>query len=294
MYVVIGANGYIGSYVIKNILEKTTDNIIALGRHIELSFSSERIQCMRCDITKDVDLLCLKEKCDLLTNIKVIYLASYHHPDDVKKNPQLAWEINIIALAKILNMIKNVKCLFYISTEMVYGDGTLEYKFLENDELNPVNLYGKHKKIAEALVTGAGYNIVRFPFVIGPSLLPKKKHFYDIIVETLKAGKEIEMFEDSYKSALDFDTATDIIVRLAENYEDSMPSILNVAGDDILSKYEIACLIARKHGLDTTLIKPIKMIQNTSIFKENRANCTLLNNSLLKEVLGLNEVKMKF
>ena len=294
MYVVIGANGYIGSYVIKNILGQTTDCILALGRHIDLHYNNERIQSIRCDITKDTDLLLLKEQLDLLKNVKIIYLAAYHHPDDVQKNPKVAWNTNITALAKILNMLENIKCLFYVSTEMVYGEGTLEYKFLEKDELNPVNLYGKHKKIAETLVNGAGFNVIRFPFIIGPSLLPEKKHFYDIIVETLKSGKTIEMFEDAYKTALDFDTASNIIVRLVENYQESIPKILNVSGDDVLSKYEIACLIAEAQELDKKLIKPIKMNQNTSIFKENRANCTLLDNSLLKEVLNLKEVKIKF
>lgn len=34
MYLVIGANGFLGSYVLKNILEKTDDSIMATARDI--------------------------------------------------------------------------------------------------------------------------------------------------------------------------------------------------------------------------------------------------------------------
>ena len=35
MYLVIGANGFLGSYMLKNILEKTNDFVIAVARYIE-------------------------------------------------------------------------------------------------------------------------------------------------------------------------------------------------------------------------------------------------------------------
>lgn len=294
MYIVIGANGYIGAYLIKNVLQHTEDNVLALSRHIDLSFNNKRLECMKYDITNEIETRELSEKLSKLSNIKIIYLAAYHHPDEVKRNPKLAWDINVTALSRFLNTIDKGNCLFYLSTEMVYGEGTLEKKFSENEELKPINLYGIQKKVAEALVLGYGYNVVRFPFVIGPSLLPTKRHFYDVIVETIRSGKEIEMFEDAYKSALDFDTATNLLVKLVENYTETTPKVLNISGDEIMSKYDIGVRIAKANKLDETLIKPIKLEKDNMIFDEKRADCTILDNSLLKEVLHLHEIKMKF
>ena len=295
MYVVIGANGYIGSYMIKNILQYTSDSILAIGRQVEeKKIEYARVFGMQCDITDDRDIAKLSQKVALMENVKIIYLAAYHHPDDVKKNPKVAWNVNVTSLSKVLNSLDNVKCLYYVSTEMVYGEGNKEKLFSEKDELKPVNLYGVQKKVAEAIVLGYGYNVVRFPFVIGPSLLPGKKHFYDIIVDTVRSGNVIEMFEDAYKSALDFDTATKLVIELTKMDTEVVPKILNVAGDSILSKYDIGVEIAKANGLDEQLIKSIRLSQDNKIFNEKRASCTLLDNTLLKKTLHLDTIKMKF
>lgn len=295
MYVVIGANGYIGAYVTKNILKYTNDSVLAIGRHIaSVDIYNKRVSGVQCDITDDRDIAKLSQKVALMENVKIIYLAAYHHPDDVKKNPKVAWNVNVTSLSKVLNSLDNVKCLYYVSTEMVYGEGNKEKLFSEKDELKPVNLYGVQKKVAEAIVLGYGYNVVRFPFVIGPSLLPGKKHFYDIIVDTVRSGNVMEMFEDAYKSALDFDTATKLVIELTKMDTEVVPKILNVAGDSILSKYDIGVEIAKANGLDEQLIKSIRLSQDNKIFNEKRASCTLLDNTLLKKTLQLDTIKMKF
>jgi len=268
---------------------------LAIGRQVEeKKIEYARVFGMQCDITDDRDIAKLSQKVALMENVKIIYLAAYHHPDDVKKNPKVAWNVNVTSLSKVLNSLDNVKCLYYVSTEMVYGEGNKEKLFSEKDELKPVNLYGVQKKVAEAIVLGYGYNVVRFPFVIGPSLLPGKKHFYDIIVDTVRSGNVIEMFEDAYKSALDFDTATKLVIELTKMDTEVVPKILNVAGDSILSKYDIGVEIAKANGLDEQLIKSIRLSQDNKIFNEKRASCTLLDNTLLKKTLQLDTIKMKF
>ena len=44
MYLVIGANGFLGSYIIKNIISQTSDNIIATARNISDLESNSRVQ----------------------------------------------------------------------------------------------------------------------------------------------------------------------------------------------------------------------------------------------------------
>lgn len=226
--------------------------------------------------------------------VKIVYLAAYHNPDLVLANPHIAWNINITALSDFLNTVENVKCLFYSSTEMVYKPGEMNVFFKEDTEKKPINAYGRHKMVAEQLVMGYGYNVVRFPFMIGPSILPGKKHFYDVIVETIQNGKTIEMFEDNFKTALDFATAVQTLIALMEKYTEEMPKVLNIAGDEVLSKYDIGIKIADKYGCSRDLIVPISMQNDTKIFTEKRANCTLLDNTAVKEALGIEELKLQF
>lgn len=292
MYAVIGANGYLGSYMIKHILASTNEKVLAVARHVGVS-DNERVCWAACDITNPGDV-------EELTRVhflgkkdhKIIYLAAYHHPDLVAKNPRLAWDTNVTALSRFLNMVEDVKCLFYPSSDSVYGESFDDHYFTEEDGLNPVNRYGRHKCVAETLVTAYGYNVVRFPFLIAPSIVPGKKHFYDAIAETIQQGKVMEMFADSYRSALSFDTAAQLTVRLMESYREEYPKILNVCGDDALSKYDVGLMIADKLGVSRDLIKPISVNDASGIFEAKRASSTLMDNGLLKQTLGLDEVKL--
>ena len=291
MYLVIGANGFLGSYIIKNIISQTSDNIIATARNISDLESNSRVQWIQIDVTRDEDIERLRHVSFSGHQFKVVYLAAYHHPDLVQKNPRLAWDINIVALARVLNALENIDCLFYASTDSVYGESHDGYHFKETDELNPENIYGIQKKTAEAIITGFGYNIVRFPFLIGKSILLHKKHFFDMILETLSRGEQIKMFSDSYRSALDFNAAAKLLVALIEEVRSYTPLIINIAGDEDLSKYDIGVKIARKYGYKENLIVPISIKEEDSnIFEAPRAVSTLMDNTVLKKVLNIKNI----
>lgn len=293
MYVIVGANGFLGAYMQKKILELTEEDILALDMNIDQTVSDNRVTWKQCDITDMEDIDSVNVIMKQHQDNKVIYLAAYHHPDMVERNPRFAWNINITALSNFMNTVENVKCFFYPSTDSVYGDGDADYHFKEGDVLNPVNRYGRHKATAECLVTAYGYNVVRFPFLIAPSLLPYKKHFYDQIVETISNGKPMEMFADSLRSSLDFGTVAELVINLIENYSEDIPKILNVSGDDDLSKYDVGLMIAKKIGVSEDLIVPISASKTDGIFEAKRAKSTLLDNSEIKKCLGLKEIKIK-
>ena len=81
MYLIVGANGFVGSYAIKNILEGTDEKILATDMNLEGTADTERITWKRCDITVHDDLVQLNEVCKEQEPLKVIYLAAYHKPD---------------------------------------------------------------------------------------------------------------------------------------------------------------------------------------------------------------------
>lgn len=290
MYLIVGANGFLGSYLIKNILEKTNDKILATDLICPKNINN-RVEWFKCDITNlnDLNNLYAKTKKEKL---KVLFLAAYHHPDLVLKNPKIAWDVNIIALANFLGIFDNIERMYYPSTEVVYGEMTDE-PFKEDAKLNPVSRYGELKTVAERMVNVAGYNVVRFPVLIGPSLQEEKKHFYDVIVETVKSGKEMEMFSDQLRSMIDFDTAVKVVVDLVETPQAQKFPIVNVSGDEALSKYELGIRICRANGLDETKIKPISLDDDNEIFTARRAKSTLLDNSLVKQILNLRELKIR-
>ena len=291
MYLVIGGSGFLGSYIIKNILEQTQDDVVATYTSNEPAKKNDRVQWIKLDVC-DVEALELLNK-QIDPQTKIIYLAAYHHPDKVEENPSLAWNINIVALANAVNILNKASCFYYSSTDTVYGEGSKDFAFDEQSPLNPVNLYGRHKVLAEQITLAHGGNVVRFPFIIGTSLVESKKHFFDFIKSDLEQGKVVEMFEDSYRSTLDFNQCAKLLVKLIEKCGACSEKILNIAGDDVLSKYEVALLMAEKYDLDKTLIKSISVKQNNAIFKAKRANSAVLDNSRIKKILNLQEIKLE-
>ena len=203
MYAIIGANGYLGSYMKKAILDLTDQDIICVDLSVS-EISEERVSYLRCDISDRDSVDKLIEKLRRYDDLKIIYLAAYHNPDLVEKNKQLAWNINVTSLSYFINKADFAKAIYYPSTDSVYGESENFYHYKETDALNPVNFYGHNKCAAESIMIHMNRNVVRLPFLISPSLCDRP-HFYDRIVEALKNNETFEMYEDSYRSSLSFE-----------------------------------------------------------------------------------------
>ncbi len=294
MYIVFGATGFLGSYLIKSILEQTSDNIIAVARSIGGNLSDGRVIWFECDITNPNQVDALAKTTSQNRSNKFIDLAFWHNIDTVASNPKDAWDTNITALAYLLNKLENPACFFFASTDCVYGEGSPGgSRFKESDTLNPISLYGTHKAAAECLVRACGYNVLRLPYMFGSSLVPGKKHFYDIISDSLKQGNPVDLFYDSLRNALDFKTVAELFVRLAENFEQlHLPGVLNLCGDEDLSKYDLGVLLANKLALSSDLLNAVSSQSLNTAPNAARALNGLMDNSLLKTTLGISELKI--
>jgi len=288
MYSIIGANGYLGSYIKKVILEEASEDLICVDKNVPEKETESRVKWINCDITDRVSVDMVLDELSKHENLKIVYLAAYHNPDMVEKDPELAWNINVTSLSYFINKASFAKEIYYPSTDSVYGESENFYHFKESDPLNPVNIYGHNKCAAEAILVHKGRNVVRFPFLISPSLAGKP-HFYDRIVESLRNNEPFDMYEDSYRSSLSFENAARLLIALIE--KGNREPIVNVCGDKDLSKYDVGLLVAEREGLDPKLIVPVKMGEITvEGFVTKRATSTLMDNALLKEVLDLEYV----
>ena len=135
MYLIVGASGFIGSYIVESLLKKTKEDIVATYNSTNPFINHKRIRWLKYDVRE-----CAKDGLSpFLSNeepIKIIYLASFHHPDLVEKNFDLAWNINIVSLCRFLGDIGHFYSFFYASTDSVYGNGGLNRFFREEDSLN--------------------------------------------------------------------------------------------------------------------------------------------------------------
>lgn len=97
---------------------------------------------------------------------------------------------------------------------------------------------------------------------------------------------------DSYRSALSLNTAAGIVVELIEGGRQDIPLILNICGDDALSKYDIGLMIAEKLQVPSELIRPISILDNSGVFEAKRVSSTLMSSKRPKDILGISETKL--
>ena len=292
MYLIVGAKGFLGSYLIKNILSMTNDEVVAADVNYVETEKHPRLTWKSCDITDEKDVMALKEYVKDKQNLKVIYLPVFFNVNKNPENDKIAWNVNVLSFARFLDVFDDVSVFYGVSTDMLYKEDR-DIPYTEHDEITPMNDYARHKAIEERMLEAKGYNVVRLPVMMGPSLSAVKKHFYDDIVSNLQAGKSMEFFTDSWRSMIDFDTVSQTLVRLIETPAAHQYPIVNIAGDEALSKYDFALRLAEKYSLDKNLVIPISMDNDTKIWTEKRPKKILLDNKLVKQILQLNELKIK-
>lgn len=290
MYVVIGANGFLGSHIIKSVLENTDKEVLAAARSDKM-FGSDNNRVYKCmgDVSDEKYLDRLISEINNIGNADIIYTVACHNIDFVAEFPEIAERMNIDIPGYFTKKIKSFNKLFFASSDTVYGEGGT-YLFREEDELNPISIYGRQKTEGERIFNAAGGSALRLPLMFSESVSPSKKHFCDVVCENLKNGKEIQLSTGFLRSALDYKSVAGIILRLCDLPE--VPEKLNIAGDESLSKYDLGLMLAEKLSADKELIIPTK---NWGEFKTGaeRADSTLLDNSLLKKILDIDSIKIK-
>ena len=105
-------------------------------------------------------------------------------------------------------------------------------------------------------------------------------------------GETFTLADGLWRSALDYSSVADILVTLSRKKD--VPQILNLCGDESLSKYDVGLLIAKKHNLTSEHLIKTPEAEIMKLFYERRASSTAMDNTLLKGILGVDEIKIKF
>ncbi len=211
-----------------------------------------------------IDIKSVERLAKSLEEIKpdiVIHAAGLTNVEQCEKDPNLAFHVN----AEISEVVAKV-CfqkglqLVHISTDHIFSGK--ESLVSESQPLNPINKYGETKAEAEALVLKAYPEalVVRTNFFgWGTSY---RKSFSDIIIEGLRAKKQLVLFEDVFYTPI---LVENLAFAVHDLIDQQVHGIINIVGDERISKYQFGIKIAEKFGLD----------------------CKLINRGLIGEISGL-------
>lgn len=181
---IIGKNGQLGKSISKALYNTTQNNkYIFVGKE-ELELSNNN----------NIDLFFNNYKFDAIINC-----AAYTNVDKAEKEVVFSNQVNNLAVAQIAKIAnqQNSK-LIHISTDYVF-DGRSNKSYVENDLVNPINVYGKTKLAGEqAILQEMSNNAI----IIRTSWLYSEfgNNFVNKILSLSKTRNELDLIYDQVGS----------------------------------------------------------------------------------------------
>lgn len=268
---IIGSSGFLGNYIINEFYKKYT-----IFAHINKNFPKDKkkVNFVKFKLTQTDKLKAFLEKKSIT---KIIYLASITDVEECQKNKQKIKNLHVNIIKNIIKLIKNKSIsIIFISTDQLF-DGKTKSEYSERSKKNPLNYYGLTKSLAENELTKLKNTLVIRCNFFGKNFSVSRPSFSDKLINYLNKNKKIELWCDVFFSPMHVINLAYVIRFLCDR---GHSGIYNISSSKI-SKYDLACKIAKKLSLNSSLIK--KNNFDVKKFSNRGKNCTLSNKKILKK-----------
>ena len=210
------------------------------------------------DITNKI---MLKEVLDATKPDLIINLAAMTNVDLCEKDPSAAKRVNLFGVENICNLFDGK--IIQISSDYVF-DGKMG-PYTEDDNTNPISIYGKTKLLAEKVVLNHNdENIVLRTNVLYSYNSRTNACFVNWVVRSLKEKRQIYVVNDQYNNPTWTKSISRVILLCIQN---KISGLYHWGDGDILSRYQFSLKIAKIFNLDSSLIKSIKTSELSQLAK---------------------------
>ena len=233
-----------------------------LGKKIMMMFPELGFEVLGTSASKDeniskMDVTNRKEVLGLISDFKpdvVVHAAAVINVDWCEQNRDEAFRINVDGARNVAEACRDVGAkMVLVSTDYVF-DGKKNGKYKEDDERNPVGVYGWTKAEAEKVVEQIldDYLIVRASVLYGFNDSRDRETYVTYVLRMLKSGEEVFGFTDQYNNPAFID---DVVQALAKLIKLDEGGIFHVTGPENISRFEFARKIVKVFGFDEKLVK---------------------------------------
>lgn len=215
---VTGSTGQLGSDVVKELLKRGYSTLSPNRSEFNL--------CSEDSIRNYI----LNSNCEA-----IVHCAAYTQVDKAEDEKDLCIKINATATKHIVKCAKILDIpMIYISTDYVF-DGTKDGKYTENDETNPINIYGESKLAGEKYVQEIldKYYIVRTSWVFNIN----GKNFIETMLRLSKTNNQLSIVNDQIGSPT---YTKDLSRLLVDMLETSKYGLYHATNEGYCSWYEFA------------------------------------------------------
>lgn len=248
---ITGANGLLGQKLVKLILDKGQDELIATARGgNRLPFPAEAYTYISLDITDQakVEEVIAEAQPDV-----VMHTAAMTNVDQCETEREGCWELNVNATEYLLKACEEAGAFFlHLSTDFIFDGEAGPYD--EDAAANPISYYGDSKLRSEEIVKAAKTNwaIVRTVLVYGIAHDMSRSNIILWVKSSLEQGKQIKVVDDQLRSPT---LAEDLAMGCYLIAEQRAGGVFNICGKDLLTPYEMAIKTADFFKLDTSTME---------------------------------------
>lgn len=208
----------------------------------------------------------------------VINCAAIANLDDAEKDPEMAQRMNAELPGRLATEAakRNLRFL-QVSTDAVFDGAKGDYD--EEDAPAPLSVYGRTKRIAELAVKAAHPHVLIVRPVFFGWSISGTRSLAEVFYSNLSQGKAMIGVTDRIFCPLHVSDLAGIILELLAK---NLRGLYHAVSSDSMSKYDFGVAVAKRFGLDASLIEP-------SVTAETGAPRALnlsLRNSRLTKALG--------
>ncbi len=245
---IIGSNGILGQRLVKYF---SNNNYELMCASIEAKSFIPDVEYKSVDITRKnkVRELILDFFPDFVINA-----SGYTNVDKAENERELAWKINVNGVENIALYSWTIDAhLIHISSDYIFDGKKGPYK--EDDRPCPISYYGRTKLASENSIktSGVDFTIIRTNVLYGPANFGKPD-FVRWVINSLRKGEQIKIVTDQFNNPTYIDDLVDAIHKIIQYKKEG---IYNIAGSEILSRYDFTLRIAEFFGLNKKLIIPV-------------------------------------
>lgn len=223
----------------------------------------------------------------------VIDTAALHNVDYCETHEDEARRVNVEATRNVAEACRKFGAkMIFLSTDYVF-DGEKDC-YDEDDETNPINVYGKTKLEAENVVISAGipYVIARPAVIYGwnpgevaglKSSSGKPMNFVIWALLKLKNGEQIRAVTDQYSQPTLADNLAEVLLAMTSS---NLQGTFHAAGKSCVNRFDFTVKIVETFGFSRDLVTPAKSDEFKQVARRPRRCC--LNVERAEEAFGVN------
>ncbi len=221
----------------------------------------------------------------------VVLCAAMTNVDQCEREPDAAYKVNMEGTLNVAAECRSSGAkLVYISTDYVFN-GLKGMRYHEFEPVDPLSIYAKSKLEGErvTLDAGRGNLVCRVSVVYGWNRVSGKSNFVTWIVDSLRNGREVRLYDDQYVSPTYAPSAARDILELGLG---KLKGVCHTSGPDCLSRYEIGTMVAEVFGLDASLLKAVSTAEMPLLAKRPAVSCLgvdLAESELGRPMTGLRQ-----